>query len=93
MADNIRVQAIISGRVQGVFFRMETKRKADACDVCGWVRNLPDGRVEAIFEGKRPDVEEVLAWCRQGPPASRVEEVKTSEHPVTEGCDGFDIRH
>ncbi len=93
MSDHICVHAIISGRVQGVFFRMETKRKADACSVSGWVRNLPDGSVEAVFEGERPRVEDVLEWCRQGPPSARVEQVKASEQSSTEGCDGFNVRY
>ena len=93
MADEIRVHAIISGRVQGVFFRMETKRKADACRVYGWVRNLPDGRVEAVFEGERPRVEEVVSWCHQGPPASNVKQVKISEQPFTGEWDSFKVTY
>jgi acylphosphatase len=93
MNDLIRVHVVISGRVQGVFFRMETKKKADTCDVCGWVRNRPDGSVEAVFEGERERVEEVLDWCRQGPPAARVDAVETSEQPVTGDCRGFDIAY
>ena len=94
MADKIRVHAVISGRVQGVFFRMETKRKADESGVCGWVRNLPDGAVEAVFEGETSRVEAVLDWCRQGgPPSARVDQVKTSEQALTEKCTGFNIRY
>lgn len=93
MNELIRVHAVIVGRVQGVFFRMETKKKADACQVCGWVRNRPDGTVEAVFEGERDSVEDVLKWCRQGPSSARVESVKTSEQPVTGDCRGFDIVH
>ena len=71
-----------------------TKSKADAWGVCGWVRNLPDGSVEAVFEGEPSRVEAVLDWCRQGgPPAARVDQVKTSEQALTEKCDGFDIRY
>ena len=91
MNDVIRVHAVISGHVQGVFFRVETKRKADDCDVCGWVRNRPDGSVEAVFEGERDRVEEVLSWCRQGPPAARVDGVKILEQALTGDCRGFDI--
>lgn len=93
MADEIRVHAFISGRVQGVCFRMETKRKADACDVNGWVRNVPDGSVEAVFQGERSRVEAVLAWCRQGPPAARVDQVKSSEQPVAGDFVDFQITY
>ena len=91
MAEKIRVHAIISGRVQGVFFRAETKRKADACNVRGWVKNLPDRNVEAVFEGERGRVDEVVAWCRKGPPAASVRQVVTSEEPFTNEWDSFNI--
>lgn len=93
MAENIRVHAIISGRVQGVFFRRETKKKADACEVCGWVKNLPDGTVEAVFEGRKSRVEEVIAWCRQGPPASKVTKVTILECPFTGDWKSFDVTY
>jgi len=93
MAEKVRVHAIISGRVQGVFFRMETKKKADACRVFGWVKNLPEGTVEAIFEGERSRVEEVVAWCRQGPPASIVKQVSISEQPFTGEWDRFNVTY
>ncbi len=93
MADKKRVHAIISGRVQGVFFRMETKKQANANGVCGWVKNLPDGRVEAIFEGEKTAVDNVVAWCHQGPAAANVTDVKTSEEPVAGDCRDFQIRH
>jgi acylphosphatase len=72
---------------------METRRKAEVCKVSGWVRNLPDGNVEAVFEGERPFVEEVLAWCRMGPPASRVNQVTVSEQSVVGEREGFRIIH
>ena len=75
MAENVRAHAFIAGRVQGVAFRWETQRVADQHQVRGWVRNLPDGRVEALFEGPRPQVEAVLDWCRRGPSISRVDAV------------------
>jgi acylphosphatase len=79
MTDNIRVRAVISGRVQGVYYRLETQRQAALRGVSGWVRNLPDGRVEAVFEGRKDDVEEMISWCRQGPPAAVVKEVAVLE--------------
>ncbi len=64
MEDKVRAHAIISGRVQGVFYRMETKRAADDIGVSGWVRNLRDKTVEAVFEGQKERVNAVLDWCR-----------------------------
>ena len=75
MEEKIRAHAIISGRVQGVFFRMETKRAASRFGVFGWVRNLRDGSVEAVFEGKKSQVDAILDWCRQGPANARVSDV------------------
>lgn len=69
-----RVHVFISGRVQGVFFRAETQRAAMGLNLTGWVRNVADGRVEAVFEGENANVEKMLVWCHHGPPASRVQE-------------------
>lgn len=66
----------ISGRVQGVFFRVETQRAAKRLGVQGWVRNLNDGRVEALFRGERLRIEKMIAWCRIGAPRSRVTDVE-----------------
>jgi len=63
-----RVHVFVTGRVQGVFFRAETKSKADSLNLTGWVRNLPDGRVETVFEGEKERVDTMIEWCRQGPP-------------------------
>ena len=71
-----RAHVWIAGRVQGVFFRAHTADRARQRGVVGFVRNLPDGRVEAVFEGDAPAVEEMVAWCHQGPPRARVERVK-----------------
>lgn len=67
-----RAHVIVAGRVQGVFFRLETKRNADRHDVKGWVRNLPDGRVEAVFEGEKDAVETLIAFCKHGPSGAKV---------------------
>ncbi|MGA8571553.1 MAG: acylphosphatase [Desulfobaccales bacterium] len=67
MADKARLHVLIEGRVQGVYFRAATRDEARALGLAGWVRNLADGRVEALFEGERPALEKMLAWCRQGP--------------------------
>lgn len=71
-----RAHVVISGRVQGVCFRAYTIDEATAAGVAGWVRNTPDGRVEAVFEGEKSAVETMIAWCRHGPPAARVNGVE-----------------
>lgn len=71
-----RVRVYVSGRVQGVFFRYATQERAVARNVMGWVRNLPDGRVEALFEGEKSDVDEMVDFCRRGPTGARVENVE-----------------
>ncbi len=76
MADRARVHLLVSGRVQGVAFRAYTVDEARRLGVAGWVRNLPDGRVEAMFEGGKRDVEEMLLWCRRGPKYSYVDHVE-----------------
>lgn len=75
MAEMVRAHILISGRVQGVFFRSTMKEVADELGLKGWVRNLPDGRVEAVVEGPRDKVEELIRWCHRGPPLARVKEV------------------
>lgn len=70
-----RAHVLISGRVQGVNFRQNTKQVATRHKVTGWVRNLDDGRVEATFEGDEMDVNEVIEWCHVGPPNGKVEDV------------------
>ena len=68
----IRAHVFVSGRVQGVFFRSETRYEAKRRNVAGWVRNTSDGRVEAVFEGEKEDVEKVIDFCRRGPSGARV---------------------
>ncbi len=71
--DAVRAHVIVSGLVQGVWFRASTRDVAVRLGLRGWVRNRPDGTVEAVFEGPRDRVEQAVAWCRRGPPAARVE--------------------
>ena len=73
-----RVHLLVSGHVQGVAFRASTADAARRLGLRGWVRNLPDGRVEAEAEGERAALEGLVAWCRRGPPAARVDEVEVS---------------
>jgi acylphosphatase len=72
----IRAHIYITGKVQGVFFRQNTKRQAQSRGVCGWVSNLPDGRVEAVFEGDVASVKEVVDYCHYGPSFAKVEYVE-----------------
>lgn len=86
-----RARVVISGRVQGVFFRASAEDEARSRGLAGWVRNRPDGQVEAVFEGEKAAVEAVIAWCHRGPPAARVTGVAvTWEEP--RGEQGFSVR-
>lgn len=87
----IRRRVVVDGRVQGVFFRDSCRREAVAAGVGGWVRNLPDGRVEAAFEGPSEAVERLVEWCRVGPPRATVTAVETSTEEPT-GEEAFRIR-
>lgn len=75
MEKKVRAHVIISGRVQGVFFRLETRYAADRYGVFGWVRNKRDRTVEAVFEGDEKNVLSILEWCKQGPPVAKVKNV------------------
>jgi len=88
-----RVHVYITGRVQGVFFRAETQRAAKGFNLTGWVRNLSDGRVEALFEGEEKEVHKMLQWCHIGPPAARVEGVLTAEEPYIGEFHDFSIKY
>lgn len=93
MSDNARAHVIISGRVQGVFFRAETQRAAERIGVTGWVRNLPDGNVEALFEGPRKRVDMAIQWAHQGSPASKVSAVHIAWEEYTGEYDVFRITY
>jgi acylphosphatase len=91
MSDRTRARVFVSGRVQGVYFRANTRDAARARNVDGWVRNLDDGRVEAVFEGSADAVEEMIEWCHTGSPAATVRDVEVSyEEPRDDA--GFSIR-
>lgn len=87
----IRRRVVVSGLVQGVFFRDTCRHVATQAGVAGWVRNLPDGRVEAVFEGATEAVERMVAWARQGPARARIDELSVTGEPA-EGLTGFRIR-
>lgn len=87
----VRRRVLIHGQVQGVFFRETTRRLAEDAGVAGWVRNLPDPIVEAAFEGPAHAVEQLIAFCRVGPPAAEVDRVEITDEAPT-GRAGFAIR-
>ena len=89
--DRIRAHVFVSGTVQGVRYRASTRDAVADRDVAGWVRNLDDGRVEAVFEGPEPDVEELIEWCHTGSPAASVDDVAVSYEDPT-GESGFRVR-
>lgn len=88
----VRARAVFEGLVQGVFFRANTKRCADSLGLTGWVRNRPDGAVEAVFEGEEERVREAIEWCTSGQPYAKVDR-KTVEFSDPLGdSDGFEVR-
>jgi len=93
MQKKVRAHAIITGRVQGVFFRLETQNAARRHGVTGWVRNKMDGSVEAVFEGEEADVTATLTWCREGPPRARVSNVEVTWQTHTGEFKDFGVRY
>ena len=93
MENKIRAHAIITGRVQGVFFRLETKYAAQDFGVTGWGRNKMAGSVEAVFEGEEADVRATLAWCQTGPPRARVSKVDVTRQDYTGEFETFDVTY
>lgn len=87
----VRRRVVIAGRVQAVGYRVSCAHRAREAGLVGWVTNLPDGRVEAAFEGPGPSVAALVDWCRTGPPLARVTAVAVTEEPV-EGGSRFVIR-
>ncbi len=90
---NIRVHIFVSGKVHGVFFRSSTKEKAQELGITGWVRNLTDGRVEALFEGEKGDVEKIVEWAGRGPEYARVEYVEIMHEKYTGEFKEFVVRY
>jgi acylphosphatase len=78
----VRRRVIIKGLVQGVNFRNSTKQVADQLRIVGWVKNREDGTVEALFEGSPDAIQQMIEWCKRGPPASRVDEVRVVPEPT-----------
>jgi acylphosphatase len=86
-----RVHLVISGLVQGVGFRLAAQREASRLGLVGWVRNLADGRVEAVAEGPEQSIEQMVAWCRRGPSGARVRDVAVERRPAEGRPGGFTI--
>lgn len=92
MTERTRAHVFVSGTVQGVYYRANTRDTAREKGVDGWVKNLEDGRVEAAFEGPEDAVESMIEWCHTGSPAAEVDDVEVEyEEPQSE--DGFEIRY
>jgi len=89
----VRAHVFISGMVQGVFFRSETRDEAKKLGVKGWVRNLSDGRVEAVFEGEEKSVKELIEFCRWGPPGARVTDVNMIWENYTGEFRNFEVKY
>jgi len=87
-----RVHVLVSGTVQGVFFRQKTKQQAESLGINGWVRNLADGRVEGVFEGDEQAVKALVDYCRHGPSYARVTNVGAAWEPYSGEFSGFETR-
>jgi acylphosphatase len=93
MENKVRAHVTIRGRVQGVFFRMETKRAADKIGVYGWVKNRRDGSVEGLVEGDQDRVDTLLEWCKEGPPHAQVSDVKVDWEAYAGEFTAFEISY
>lgn len=89
----VRAHVYVTGRVQGVFFRHFTQVQAEKRNVKGWIKNLPDRRVEAVFEGEKEDVEALIEFCHHGPPGAKVKNVEVRWENYTGEFNGFEIWH
>ncbi|MBI4615601.1 MAG: acylphosphatase [Planctomycetes bacterium] len=88
-----RAHIVVEGRVQGVFYRYSTVEEATRLGLAGWVKNLRDGRVEAVAEGERETVERLVEWCRRGPPSAHVEKIDVDWETPTGEFRGFETRY
>lgn len=91
--ENLRARVIVHGFVQGVWFRAGMKDEATRIGVGGWAMNLPDGTVQALFEGEKKKVEELVGWCHHGPSGARVDKVDIFREPYKGEYRHFDIRY
>jgi len=88
-----RIHAFVSGRVQGVLFRHETRGTAKSLDIKGWVRNLPDSRVEVVAEGEKDKIDNLLEFLKKGPPAARVDKVDVETEEYKGEFEDFNVRY
>ena len=86
-----RVHVFITGIVQGVFFRLQTANKADKIGIVGWIKNLQDGRVEAVFEGEKEAIEEIISFCKRGPPRALVKNIEVQRETYSGEYKDFTI--
>lgn len=91
--NNSRAHVFVSGTVHGVYFRANTREEARNRGISGWVKNLNDGRVEAVFEGEEPAIKEMIEWCHEGSPRATVEDVAVEWDDPTGEFDEFTIRY
>lgn len=89
---NVRAHVFLTGTVQGVFFRSSTRSQARIHKVRGWIKNLPDGRVESVMEGEKSEVESLIEFCKKGPSGSRIENVEIEWERPSHSFSGFEIR-
>ena len=83
---------IISGRVQGVFYRASCQDVAVKYGLNGWVKNLPDGKVEVLVQGEKDKIEKLIEWCKKGPPSAKVSDVKVEWQEMAEVLNGFGVK-
>ncbi len=88
----VRAHLLISGRVQGVFYRMTCRQEGATRRLDGWVRNLPDGRVEALLQGPKEKVEDMIKWCYRGPNGAQVSDIEVTYEETDGDLAGFQIR-
>jgi len=92
MKENLRVNFFVSGRVQGVFFRLKTKQKAEKLGIFGWVRNLPQGRVEVLAEGEKEKIKDLIGWAKKGPIFAKVDSLEIKEQEFKGEFNSFEIK-
>jgi len=92
MQENVRVRIIVSGRVQGVFFRKHAQDKAKELRLTGWAHNTIDGKVEIVVEGKKEKTDEFLEWCRQGSSLAKVDDIEVEHEDPKGEFDDFEVR-
>ncbi len=90
---NARVHLMISGQVQGVFFRTNTRHTANELGLKGWVRNLPNGMVEVLAEGRKPSLDKLIEFCRNGPSGANVENIEIKWEKPSYEFDNFEVRY